>query len=73
MRLASTTALCWVVSLVQGVVEPPPKSNNIVVVIADAWRYSAFSGAEKPDSLAVTPRLDSFRRESVDFSRAYSA
>lgn len=35
------------------------KSNlNIILVLADAWRYSAFGNAEDPDGLAMTPRLD---------------
>jgi hypothetical protein len=37
-------------------VDSPPGALNIVVVIADAWRYSAFSGADEPDSLAHTPQ-----------------
>lgn len=32
------------------------ESSNIILIIADAWRYSAFSGSELPDSLALTPR-----------------
>jgi arylsulfatase A-like enzyme len=46
---------------------------NILLVLADAWRYSAFGGAEEPDALALTPRLDAFRSSAVDFRRAYAA
>ncbi len=28
---------------------PPPGALNIILVIADAWRYSAFSAADEPD------------------------
>ena len=54
----------------------PPIHRSIdssLDIHTDAWRYSAFSGAPTADSLAHTPRLDAFRHEAVDFSRAYAA
>jgi hypothetical protein len=51
------------------VVDEKSKTNNfnIVLVLADAWRYSAFGAAEDPDALAITPRLDGKRTISFIF------
>jgi len=67
--------LIWqlLVAVVVAMQEPPPNALNVVLVLADAWRYSAFGGADEPDALALTPRLDAFRKNSVDFQRAYAA
>lgn len=35
---------------------------NVILILADAWRYSAFGTAEDPDALAMTPRLDGTKR-----------
>ena len=46
---------------------------SILLLLADAWRATAFSAAPRSDVLAETPHLDALRASAVDFAAAYAS
>jgi len=54
--MRSYSVLLLMTAVCTDATEMPPGALNVLMVIADAWRYSAFGGAEEPDTLALTPK-----------------
>ena len=46
---------------------------NLLFILVDQWRFSAMSHGENHDSTVQTPNLDNFAKESVEWTRCYSA
>ena len=46
---------------------------SILLLLADAWRATAFSAAPRSDVLAETAHLDALRASAVDFAAAYAS
>lgn len=45
---------------------------NVLFVLTDQWRYSAFSHADDADALVQTPYIDQFAAEGARWRRSYS-
>ncbi|VGO13107.1 Arylsulfatase [Pontiella desulfatans] len=45
---------------------------NVLFVLTDQWRYSAFSHADNGDALVKTPCIDQFASEGTRWRRSYS-
>ena len=62
-------ALFW--ALVPGLLTAATRPN-VLFILTDQWRYSAFSHADHRDLVVATPHLDAFVSEAVRWRRSYS-
>lgn len=62
-------ALPWLVDPVRAAGGTRP---NVLFVLVDQWRFSAFSHGEINDALVQTPNLDAFAAEGLRWRKAYA-
>jgi len=51
--------------------QPQPQRTNVLFILADQWRFSAFTHAQDPN--VRTPNFDRFAQQGMHFARTYAA